>query len=129
MLRHISRRATSSASAMQNLLRKGFQDHGHRIATVDPLNLWVREDRAGIPELQPETYGLEASAVDVSGLEKAYCQNLSLQASTCPLEEQNFLHQQFENLDPISNEELISACQQMLECQAFDHFLASKYPS
>lgn len=134
----IIRRANSASSSVpsnQNeefnfkFLRKGFQNHGHRIATVDPLNLWVREDRSSIPELLPETYGLSSDSVNVSDLEAAYCKDLSLQCSTCSLEEQDFLTGQFENLDPVSHEELIDACQQMLECQAFDHFLASKYPT
>lgn len=114
-----------------NFLKKGYQEHGHKIATVDPLNLWKRQDRSEIPELVPATYELNESQItdQLQALENAYCKNLSLQASTCSLEEREFLYSQFENLDDLDNSELIQACQEMLECQAFDHFLQAKYPT
>lgn len=131
------RTSSSAAAASTNLdfnfkfLKKGFQEHGHRIATIDPLGLWERESIDSIPELLPETYGLNniKSSVEYQNLKDAYCKNLSLQASTCSLEEREFLYSEFENLDNISNEELVTAGKQMLECQAFDHFLEQKYPS
>lgn len=137
---------------LQNLnvytLTKSYRQHGHKLATLDPLGL---KSLPIVPEVDPSRYGLSAddtsSTVNVQGilycndevqspkdlvrtLHKYYCGSIGAEFEHLPTEEEReWFAEAFETRDSIelSPERQTALGKLMLKCQAFDHFLASKF--
>ncbi|XP_053405380.1 2-oxoadipate dehydrogenase complex component E1-like [Mercenaria mercenaria] len=142
---HVQNRIQSS-----NVYRlvEAYRTHGHKKATLDPLNLQPEIDPH---ELAPERYGLSAGTqvIDVEGifhggdgsqsmsvsdlighLEKEYCDTIAAEFQHLRTEEEReWFSEAFESKHQISltNDRRINLANLMLKSQAFDHFLAQKF--
>lgn len=129
-------------------LTKSYRQYGHKLATLDPLGL---KSIPLVPEVDPSRYGISAddssSQVSVQGilycndevqspkdlvktLQKYYCGSIGAEFEHLPTEEEReWFAEAFETRDSVdfSPERQIALAKLMLKCQAFDHYLASKF--
>ncbi|XP_053572446.1 2-oxoadipate dehydrogenase complex component E1 [Bombina bombina] len=122
-----------------------YREHGHKAAKINPL-FAGQAVMDMVPEIQVltevlhgpfSTIGLlnigkkEASLEDVLAyLDHTYCGQISIETSQLQhLEEREWFSKRFEELkhETFSTEERKQLAKLMLECQAFDHFLATKF--
>ncbi|XP_056429296.1 2-oxoadipate dehydrogenase complex component E1 [Hyla sarda] len=129
---------------LQRLLT-AYREHGHKAAKINPL-FAGQAVMDMVPEIQViseilhgpfRTAGLlnigkeEATLEDVLAyLDHTYCGQISIETSQLQnLEEQEWFSRRFEELkwETFSTEEKKHLAQLMIECQEFDHFLATKF--
>ncbi|XP_064622382.1 2-oxoadipate dehydrogenase complex component E1-like [Lineus longissimus] len=145
------------AEAIENRISSGnlfrlvtaYREHGHKEATLDPLKL---AKRVSAPELELSHYGLaheQATLHDLHGilntgvttattsdviqkLREIYCGTVAVEFQQLQsLEEREWFAQRYEETrhEPIPPERKVALAKLMLKCQAYDHFLASKFPT
>ncbi|GFS26604.1 2-oxoglutarate dehydrogenase E1 component [Elysia marginata] len=129
-------------------LVEAYRTHGHKIAHLDPLNLMERKP---VPELDLNLYGLQddlGSNVNTEGvfygsetqhlkiidllqkLEKTYSGNIGAEFQHLQTQEERvWFARLFESKDTIqtSPDEKVDLAKLLLRCQAFDHFIATKF--
>ncbi|RNA23119.1 putative 2-oxoglutarate dehydrogenase E1 component DHKTD1 mitochondrial [Brachionus plicatilis] len=141
-----------SRNNQSNLYRfiNAYRQHGYRIAKLDPLNQQNNNNK--LSELDPATYGLERDSTTYpiqdlihasdSGkltidevenyLKTIYSDKISIEFEfiTCP-EEKLWIEQKFEEhlSRPIETQTRLDILDLLMKSQAFDHFLAEKFPS
>uniref|UniRef100_A0A182N116 Transketolase-like pyrimidine-binding domain-containing protein n=1 Tax=Anopheles dirus TaxID=7168 RepID=A0A182N116_9DIPT len=133
---------------------EAYRTHGHRLAAIDPVRFQQGRDDAGtkLPELDYARYGLGATdRVDPAGLlsvpptqqpltlpeleqllARIYCGTCSIELGFIESEEEReWLAARYEQLfrAPRPNTERRELAELMLKSQAFDHFLAVKFPT
>uniref|UniRef100_A0A182M1G0 Transketolase-like pyrimidine-binding domain-containing protein n=1 Tax=Anopheles culicifacies TaxID=139723 RepID=A0A182M1G0_9DIPT len=137
-----------------NLYRwvEAYRTHGHRVATIDPVKFQASETSSNkLPELQYTRYGLAAGdRIDPTGLlnlpqqqvlsmaeldellARMYCGTCSIELGFIESEEEReWLAGRYEQLfqhEPTVSERREIA-ELMLKSQAFDQFLAVKFPT
>lgn len=144
--------AARQANANVNAFIDAYRVHGHRTATVNPIDL--RTEREEVPELNSSRYGLseqqelapleglvafsDSDVRTVADLKKklteTYCQNVSAEFSFIESEcEREWFAANFEKLleekSFIGNEEKRQLATQLLQFQEFDRFMNAKLPS
>lgn len=146
------RLAARQANANLNAFIDAYRTHGHRTATVNPIEL--RTEVEIVPELEASRYGLSDSQ-ELAGLEglvafsdsqvktvgdlkrklnEVYCQNVSTEFSYIESErEREWFAENFEKMLEekalISNDEKRQLATQLLQFQEFDRFMNAKLPS
>lgn len=136
---------------------EAYRNHGHRIASIDPVRFQADPEADAseqLPELDHARYGLGASdRIDTSGLlgataqeprqalttgeleqvlRRMYCGTCSIELAFIESEaEREWLTERYERLfeQPMAAEEQREIAELMLKSQAFDHFLAVKFPT
>ncbi|XP_068132226.1 2-oxoadipate dehydrogenase complex component E1 isoform X1 [Hyperolius riggenbachi] len=122
-----------------------YRQHGHKAAKINPL-FADQVLKNMVPEIQILTEGLqgpfstsgllnmgkeEATLEEVLAyLDHTYCGHLSIEISQLQsLEEREWFSKRFEELkkETFSTEERKNLAKMMLQCQEFDHFLATKF--
>uniref|UniRef100_A0A8C4NNJ4 2-oxoadipate dehydrogenase complex component E1 n=1 Tax=Eptatretus burgeri TaxID=7764 RepID=A0A8C4NNJ4_EPTBU len=122
-----------------------FREHGHRKAQLDPLDgIFVDQS---VPEIQPETYGLQPglylvpdglhigckeASLDhiVAYLQQTYCRHLAVETGWLDSTEQReWLGQAFEQIrdEPLDMNERLELAKLLLESQILDNFLAKRF--
>ncbi|XP_063705809.1 probable 2-oxoglutarate dehydrogenase E1 component DHKTD1 homolog, mitochondrial [Culicoides brevitarsis] len=133
-----------------NLYRwvEAFRSHGHHAAAFNPIDF--KKDQPDLPELKPSHYGLnlsdlintdgilscEKSSLTVSDLENVlksiYCGNVGAEfAYISSTEEREWLSENFETSlnEKIEDSVKREIAELMLKSQAWDNFLATKFPT
>ncbi|XP_037952832.1 probable 2-oxoglutarate dehydrogenase E1 component DHKTD1 homolog, mitochondrial [Teleopsis dalmanni] len=142
-----------SRNAQGNVYRwvEAFRKHGHKLATVNPIS--IQPNSESIAELRPEFYGLKSrETVKPQGLLNAptlerkstiaeleatlkqiYCGSaVSAEFSYIEsLEEREWLTLHFEQLagQTMSNESRKQIAELLIKSQAWDNFMAMKFPT
>ncbi|CAG2255189.1 DHKTD1 [Mytilus edulis] len=128
-------------------LTEAYRKHGHKKATLDPLDF--NRDGFGVPEIDLSNYGLSKDSTtqfDVNGilnngasklttaqltdtLENIYCGPIAVEFDYLQTEEREWFAHTFESQRKslIPDERKADLAKLMLKCQAFDHFLANKF--
>ncbi|XP_037921992.1 probable 2-oxoglutarate dehydrogenase E1 component DHKTD1 homolog, mitochondrial [Hermetia illucens] len=146
----ISDEKLSARNSQPDIVRwvEGFRKHGHRLASIDPVNFKKLE--TSVDELSPAFYGLQSDTkADLSGiadalsgtktiaeieelLKKVYCGPISAEFSFIQnLEEREWLAARFEALNDqyVENKTKKEFLEILLKNQLFDNFLAVKFPT
>ncbi|KAK3755337.1 hypothetical protein RRG08_026067 [Elysia crispata] len=129
-------------------LVEAYRSHGHKTAHLDPLNLMEKEF---VPELDINFYGLqddlnkmvktegifygtgtkELSVKDlIQKLQETYSGTIGAEFQHLQTQEERiWFVRQFESRNRIllSPEEQVDLAKLLLKCQAFDHFIATKF--
>uniref|UniRef100_A0A182QNH5 Transketolase-like pyrimidine-binding domain-containing protein n=1 Tax=Anopheles farauti TaxID=69004 RepID=A0A182QNH5_9DIPT len=151
----ISAAVLAKRSANSNVYRwvEAYRTHGHRMAMIDPVKFQVEDPPlAKLPELDFTRYGLGATdRVDPTGLltvptppepvslteleqllTRMYCGTSSIELGFIESEEEReWLAERYEQLfqHERPTTERRELAELMLKSQAFDHFLAVKFPT
>jgi probable 2-oxoglutarate dehydrogenase E1 component DHKTD1 len=144
--------AARQANANLNALIDAYRVHGHRTATINPID--TRTESEIVPELDIARYGLseaqelasveslvafsDADLKTVGDLKKklteTYCQNVSCEFTFIESEcEREWFAENFEKMLEekafINNEEKRQLATELLQFQEFDRFMNAKLPS
>ncbi|XP_040199327.1 probable 2-oxoglutarate dehydrogenase E1 component DHKTD1, mitochondrial isoform X1 [Rana temporaria] len=139
---------TASGTAVDHGLARlvtAYREHGHKAAKINPL-FAGQAVMDMVPEIQVITkvlhgpfrtagvlnMGKEEATLEeiLEYLNNTYCGQLSIETSQLQhLEEREWFSKRFEELkrENLSTEERKHLARLMLECQEFDHFLATKF--
>uniref|UniRef100_A0A182P7W8 Transketolase-like pyrimidine-binding domain-containing protein n=1 Tax=Anopheles epiroticus TaxID=199890 RepID=A0A182P7W8_9DIPT len=145
-------------NANSNVYRwiEAYRNHGHRVASIDPVKFWPAADEPApgekLPELQYARYGLgPGDRIDPRGLlnvpaqqqpltmaeldrllARLYCGTCSIELGFIESEEEReWLAGRYEQLfqHETTETERRELAELMLKSQAFDQFLAVKFPT
>ncbi|XP_058126995.1 probable 2-oxoglutarate dehydrogenase E1 component DHKTD1 homolog, mitochondrial [Anopheles ziemanni] len=135
---------------------EAYRHHGHRIASIDPVRFRAPgkpDTGEALPELDYTRYGVKAAdRIDPSGLlhvpaptpgtlspeeldrvlREMYCGTCSIELAFIESqEEREWLTERYERLSErqMGADERREIAELMLKSQAFDHFLATKFPT
>ncbi|XP_026279929.2 2-oxoadipate dehydrogenase complex component E1 isoform X1 [Frankliniella occidentalis] len=142
----LERKNTEARVKQSNFYRlvEAFRTHGHKVAGTNPYRL---SEPAAVPELDVSRYGLRPEdavspggilegscrtvAEAVESLRAAYCGPISTDLSYLEEEEREWLWARLERVagEQVAAADARTAAEAMLQSQAFDNFLATKFVS
>ncbi|XP_064535952.1 probable 2-oxoglutarate dehydrogenase E1 component DHKTD1 homolog, mitochondrial [Drosophila montana] len=149
----VAEEVRQARNAQGNVYRwvEAFRQHGHKLASVNPISIKASSNQSELQELNPAFYGLQTqqtvrtagllsaptSAQNVAQLEQLlrdiYCSNAASAefAYVENTEEREWLAQNFESLyeRQLQSTERLEIAELLIKSQAWDNFMALKFPT